>query len=198
MTIDVTEVNHAPIGTNNTVTTLENTGYTFATANFGFSDPNDTPPNNFLAVDVTTLPGSGTLNDNGEAVAPASSSRLRHQRRHAGLQPSRQRLRERLHLLHLPGRGRRRHGQRRRRTSMPRQDHDHQRDRSQSRSDGTNNTVTTLENTAYTFATADFGFSDPNDTPPNNFLAVEITTLPAGGTLTDNGVAVTAGRRSSR
>ena len=56
--IDVTEVNHAPVGTNNTVTTLENTGYTFATGNFGFSDPNDTPPNNFLAVEVTTLPAA--------------------------------------------------------------------------------------------------------------------------------------------
>jgi Bacterial Ig-like domain (group 3) len=59
---------------------------------------------------------------------------------------------------------------------------------------GTSNTVTTLEDTPYTFAVADFGFSDPNDTPPNNFLAVEITTLPTNGTLTDNGVAVTAGQ----
>ena len=31
---------------------------------------------------------------------------------------------------------------------------------------------------------ADFGFTDPNDTPPNNFLAVKITTLPTNGTLT--------------
>ena len=54
--------------------------------------------------------------------------------------------------------------------------------------------VTTLENTAYTFAASDFGFSDPNNSPPNNFLAVKITTLPAAGTLTDNGVAVTAGQ----
>jgi hypothetical protein len=59
---------------------------------------------------------------------------------------------------------------------------------------GTSNTVTTLENVAYVFQTADFGFSDPNDSPANNFLAVEITTLPTTGTLTDNGVAVTAGQ----
>jgi hypothetical protein len=59
---------------------------------------------------------------------------------------------------------------------------------------GTSNTVTTLENVAYVFQTADFGFSDPNDSPANNFLAVEITTLPGAGTLTDNGVAVTAGQ----
>ena len=44
---------------------------------------------------------------------------------------------------------------------------------------GTSNTVTTLENTPYTFATADFGFSDPNDNPPGTLAGVEITTLPA-------------------
>jgi hypothetical protein len=58
---------------------------------------------------------------------------------------------------------------------------------------GTDNTVTTAEDTAYTFAALDFGFSDPNDTPANNFLAVKITTLPGLGTLTNNNVAVNAG-----
>src|SRR4029079_7046861 len=57
---------------------------------------------------------------------------------------------------------------------------------------GTDNTVTTAEDTAYTFSVADFGFSDPNDTPPNTLLAVKITTLPGLGTLTDNNVAVGA------
>src|SRR5204862_4883108 len=59
---------------------------------------------------------------------------------------------------------------------------------------GANQTVTTLEDTAYTFTTADFGFTDPNDTPPNTLLAVKITTLPGAGTLRDNGVAVTVGQ----
>jgi VCBS repeat-containing protein len=58
----------------------------------------------------------------------------------------------------------------------------------------TSATVTTLEDTAYIFAVSDFGFSDPNDSPANSLLAVEITTLPAAGTLTDNGTAVTAGQ----
>ena len=58
---------------------------------------------------------------------------------------------------------------------------------------GTNHTATTLENTPYTFIAADFGFSDPN-TPPNSLLAVEITTLPTVGTLSDGGAAVTAGQ----
>jgi hypothetical protein len=59
---------------------------------------------------------------------------------------------------------------------------------------GMNNTVTTLEDTAYMFAEADFGFGDPNDTPPNALLAVKITTVPATGSLTDNGAMVTAGQ----
>ncbi len=59
---------------------------------------------------------------------------------------------------------------------------------------GASKTVTTLEDTAYTFASLDFGFSDPNDTPANSLQAVKITTLPATGTLTNNGVNVTAGQ----
>ncbi len=58
---------------------------------------------------------------------------------------------------------------------------------------GTDNTVTINEDAHYIFAAADFGFSDPNDTPADSFSGVVITTLPTGGTLTDNGAAVTAG-----
>jgi hypothetical protein len=58
---------------------------------------------------------------------------------------------------------------------------------------GADGTVTTSENSTYTFAAGDFGFSDPNDSPPNNLLAVEITTLPTVGTLTDGGTPVVAG-----
>jgi len=70
MTVDVTSVNKAPTGTNNTVTTNEETQYTFAAADFGFTDPNDAISNtaNFLkAVKITTLP-AGTLRDNGALV----------------------------------------------------------------------------------------------------------------------------------
>ncbi len=59
---------------------------------------------------------------------------------------------------------------------------------------GADNTITTLEDTAHAFAISDFGFTDPNDSPSNNLLAVEITTLPTTGTLKDNNVAVTAGQ----
>jgi Ca2+-binding RTX toxin-like protein len=59
---------------------------------------------------------------------------------------------------------------------------------------GTDKTVTTAEDTPYTFTVADFGFNDSSDTPANALQAVKITTLPTGGTLTDNGVVVTVGQ----
>ena len=43
--------------------------------------------------------------------------------------------------------------------------------------------------TGHTFSAADFGFTDPNDTRPTRWPAVKITTLPAAGTLTTDGVA---------
>ena len=68
MTIPVTPVNDAPAGTDKTVTTAEDTAYTFAAADFGFTDPNDSPANVFNRVKITTLPGAGTLKLSGMAV----------------------------------------------------------------------------------------------------------------------------------
>ena len=59
---------------------------------------------------------------------------------------------------------------------------------------GADRTITTNEDTTYTFSAADFGFSDANDNPANTFSAVVITTLPTGGTLYLSGTAVTAGQ----
>jgi VCBS repeat-containing protein len=59
---------------------------------------------------------------------------------------------------------------------------------------GSDHTVTTPEDTAYTFQLSDFGFSDPNDAVPNSLHAVKIASVPGGGSLQDNGVAVTAGQ----
>ncbi|WP_162130575.1 beta strand repeat-containing protein [Schlesneria paludicola] len=59
---------------------------------------------------------------------------------------------------------------------------------------GTSNTVASLENSSYTFTAADFGYTDPNNSPAYNFTNVKITTLTNGsGTLTKNNVAVHAG-----
>lgn len=58
---------------------------------------------------------------------------------------------------------------------------------------GTDKTLTTNEDTALTIATADFGFTDPNDAPADSFSQVTIATLPAAGTLKKAGAAISAG-----
>lgn len=59
---------------------------------------------------------------------------------------------------------------------------------------GTDKTITTLEDTTYTFTTADFGFTDADG---NTLTAVKISTVPAAGSLTLNGAAVIAGQTIS-
>ena len=59
---------------------------------------------------------------------------------------------------------------------------------------GTDNSKTINEDASYTFLTADFGFSDANDTPANSLAAVKITTLASNGVLKLNGVVVTLGQ----
>jgi hypothetical protein len=69
MTINVRAVNDAPSGTNNTITTLEDTAYTLAASDFGFSDPNDSPADTMSGVNIASLPGAGTLALSGVAVS---------------------------------------------------------------------------------------------------------------------------------
>src|SRR6185369_12687163 len=73
-TINVTSVSDAPAGTNGSATILEDASYTFAAADFGFTDPNDTTVLNSLqAVTITTLTSAGTLTLLGNPVALGQS-----------------------------------------------------------------------------------------------------------------------------
>jgi len=195
MTIDVNDIASAPLGTSNTVMTLENTAYIFAVADFGFSDPNDSPANTLAAVKITTLPGAGTLTDNGVAVtagqiiavaditggklifAPAAYA---NGTSYAGF------------TFQVQDNGSIASGGANLDPSAKTMTVNVT--AVASAPTGTSNTITTLENAAYTFAVADFGFSDPNDSPVNTLAAVKITTLPVTGSLKDNGVAVTVGQ----
>jgi Ca2+-binding RTX toxin-like protein len=60
--------------------------------------------------------------------------------------------------------------------------------------DGADNTVTLLEDGTYTFSTADFGFTDVNDSPADILQSVIIKTMPlaGAGVLTLSGVVVFA------
>ncbi len=69
ITITVDSVNNAPVGTNKTITMLEDTAHVFTEADFGFTDPNDTPADTFLSARITTLPGVGSLKNNNIAVS---------------------------------------------------------------------------------------------------------------------------------
>src|SRR5437763_1401529 len=73
MTVDVTRALHAALPIYNTVTVLEDGSKTFSAADFGFTDPNDAGSsagaNSLAAVKITTLPGQGSLTDNGNPVS---------------------------------------------------------------------------------------------------------------------------------
>ena len=125
MAVNVTAVNDAPAGTDNTVTASEDTAYTFASADFGFSDAADSPANALSAVKITTLPGAGSLTDNGVLVnagdfisaADIAGGKL-------VFTPGGQRQRSGIRQLQLPGARRWRQRQRRRRPGSVRQYHD--------------------------------------------------------------------------
>ena len=108
--ITVTGVNDAPAGTDNTVATIEDTPYTFTAADFGFTDPNDTPANALQSVLITTLPAAGSADALGQRLAAATEvSVRRHHRRQPEVPAGRQRQRHAVHHLHVPGAGQRRH-----------------------------------------------------------------------------------------
>jgi hypothetical protein len=72
--IGVGNVNEAPAGTDKAVLIAEDTTYTFSVADFGFSDPSDSiAPNSLQAVKMTTVPGAGTLTNNGVTVNAGDS-----------------------------------------------------------------------------------------------------------------------------
>src|SRR5207247_3475388 len=58
---------------------------------------------------------------------------------------------------------------------------------------GTDGTWFGLEDASYTISQSNFGFVS-FDEPPTNLRAVKITTLPARGTLVENGVPVVVGQ----
>ncbi|OED39544.1 hypothetical protein AB833_15070, partial [Chromatiales bacterium (ex Bugula neritina AB1)] len=63
--IDVTPVNDAPSGENNTIQTFEDTPYTFNQEDFGFTDNEDFGQHAFIALTIVSLPESGALTVDG-------------------------------------------------------------------------------------------------------------------------------------
>ena len=195
VTITVAAANDAPTGTNSSLTTLEDSSYVFSAADFGFSDPSETAPNNLAAVRFSTLPSLGTLTDNGIALTAGQFVSV------ADIGAGR--------LVFDPDKDTNGVGY----ASFTFQVQD---DGGTANGGvdldptprtmlvnvtavndapvGADGAVTTVENTAYTFTASDFSFNDPNDAPANALASVTIASLPAVGSLTLSGTAITAGQ----
>jgi hypothetical protein len=70
ITFSIINVNDAPSGRDNTVSTPEDTTYVFNLTDFGFTDEFD--ENEFSALTVVTIPEAGVLFNNGMVVAPGN------------------------------------------------------------------------------------------------------------------------------
>ncbi|WP_290689202.1 Ig-like domain-containing protein [Aquabacterium sp.] len=189
-TVNLLNINDAPVGTAHTVGALEDTPYVFGTSDFGFTDPSDPSANTLLAVKITSVPASGSLTLNGVAVSANdviqasdiaagklqfTSAANAHGAAYASFD------------FKVQDDGGTANGgidmDATARTMTI--DVASVNDAPQ----GSDKTVTTLEDTPYVFAGSDFGFSDVDG---NAFLAVKITSVPGAGSLTLNGVAVSA------
>ena len=91
LTIGVTPVNHAPTGADGAVSTLEDTAYTFAAADFPLTDSSDIAGQYADAVKITTLPARRhAMNNNGIAVfAGQFVTGQRHRQRQLQVHPGR-------------------------------------------------------------------------------------------------------------
>ncbi len=191
ITFDVASVNDAPDGIDRTVGTNEDTPYVFSSAEFGFSDPGDTPADTFTSVVISTLPGVGTLSLDGNPVAAgdivdvADLTKLRWQppadTHGAGLASFTFRV--------VDDGG----------TANGGADTDASPNtitfNVASINDapaGTDATLTTNEDSPRGFSAADFGFTDPLDGPANALKEIIVQPLVGSGTLTYQGNPVTA------
>ncbi len=179
-----TAVNDAPAGTNATVTTNEDTAYTFSAATFGFTDVD--AGDSLSAVRIDSVPGAGSLTLSGAAVSAGqvvTAAQLA-----AG------------NLVFTPAANANGAGYASFTFSVRDQSSVYDAAPNTLTVDvtavndapaGTNATVTTNEDTAYTFASATFGFTDVD--AGDSILAVRIDSVPVAGSLTLSGVAVNAG-----
>ena len=176
MTVDVTPVNDAPTAANNTVTTNEDTAHTFAASEFNFADVDS---DSLDHVTIATLPATGTLTLSGSAVEEGDDI--------AANQIE--------NLVYTPVAN----GNGDPYTSFTFTVNDGTADSASSYTmtvdvtpvndapTAANNTVTTNEDTAHTFAASEFNFA------VDSLDHVTIATLPATGTLTLSGSAVEEG-----
>ncbi len=198
-TTAINSVNDAPVGADRTVAMREDTSYTFTLADFGFTDPGDSPANNLANVRVTGLPSAGSLTLFGLAVANnqfvsaasivAGSLAFTPLANGNGAGYANFSFR-----VHDDG------GTANAGIDLDAVDRIMTLDVSavNDAPQGSDVIVATAEDTPYVFSLADFGFSDSSDTPANRLLFIAITSTPQDGTLTRDGIAASAPQLVSR
>jgi large repetitive protein len=184
----ITAVNDPPSGADNTKTIDEDTSYTFAASDFGFTNPAD-PSDTFNGIKVSTLPTDGKLQLNGVNVtsnevislSDITSGKLKFVpdanengtsysnftfavRDNSGAAATEYDPTPNTFTFNV----------------TPVNDPP----------TGADKTISTNEDTAYTLAIADFGFSDADG---HTLTDVRIDVVPTKGTLKLDGVDVTAG-----
>jgi N-acetylneuraminic acid mutarotase len=191
VTINVELVSQAPVGTSQSVTTLEDTTYIVKAADFGFVDPNDTTQNSFISVEVTAAPVGGTLRvNNGPTI---TTGFIKVSDIYANL------LRF-IPFANLNGTaagkinfkvkddggtangGKDEDVSAKTLTFNITSVNDEPQGAEKTINPGSAGNLL-LEDGTYQFVAADFGFTDPNDTPANFLAAIKITSLPAAGSL---------------
>ena len=191
ITFDVASVNDAPDGIDRTVGTNEDTPYVLSPAEFGFNDPGDTPANTFTSVVVSTLPGAGTLLLDGNPVAAGDIVDVADLTKLSWQPPADANgARVASFTYQVVDDGG---------TANGGADTDASANtitfNVASINDspaGTNATLTTNEDVPRAFSAADFGFTDPLDSPANALKEIIVQPLAGIGTLTYQGNPVTA------
>ncbi len=188
LTINITNVNDAPAGSDGQVKIVESSAHVFAAEDFGLNDARDVPANALRSVAITTLPAAGTftlegaLVTAGQVVLASELSRLvfTPEVNTVGLAYARFTFRVQddggvanagedtaasentlvLDVVPL--------------NLAP---------------SGSDVSFTINEDVPHVFSVGDFGFSDPN-LLPNALAAVNVATLPSQGLLSNGGVPV--------
>lgn len=188
--VQVTPISDAPTSGNLQVSLPEDGSYAFKASDFPFADPNDKPADTFAGISIAELPVHGTLRLNGIAVkvgdiiAVGDLTKLvftpETNKNGLGYDSFRFFVRD---TGSTSGGG----------VSVSTESYVVRFDVTavNDAPSAQDKTVSLLEDGAYTFSAADFGFSDSDG---NALQAVIITKLPAAGSLTFQGQPVTAGQ----
>jgi hypothetical protein len=187
VTITVNSVNDPPSGGSPSVTTIEELPKTFAASDFTFTDPADSPANALQSVVIASLPTAGTLKLSGstftvpQEILVADIPNLTFEpapngngtpyatftfqvRDNGGTADGGVDLDPTANTM----------------TVIVLSIND--------APEGSDQSVTTLEDFSYIFSLANFPITDANDSPANSLFTVLVTSTPAQGTLVLDGV----------